>query len=76
LKDLDELGIQPNIHPVLHKIQRDAIQSQIDVFTDELMEWEKSKVYSEEEAMEMARAIYEMRSTPHGFFVLWERLTR
>lgn len=51
---LEKVGREPTIHPILHKAQKDALQSQIDVFNDEMMEWEKSKVYSEEEARFMA----------------------
>lgn len=82
LELLEDLGKQPHIHSLLHKAQKDALQSQIDIFTDGLMEWEKSKVYSEDEAKDLAWKCFHYsseRSTRSQRFEvfnnLWKKLT-
>ena len=84
LKELSKLERKPTIHPILHKAQVDALQSQIDVFTDDIMKWEKSKVYTDDEARSMALTCVMAALQPvmisieqeRDFYETWEKLTK
>lgn len=83
LKELQRIGKEDFIHPIIHQARKDAVQSQIDIFIDDIMEWEKSKVYSEEEVRDIAWYILTAGSDFDEEFALkqkfnnrWEQSTR